>query len=590
MAEYKSEYTGAQIDAGIGKANTALQTIADESITPEKTTFVKEPEYTNLANPQDAQWLTNYKFDGKSIKELSAGEPEGCIVSNVITVPAIPGDEPIIVRVKGMDVSDAGSRRQKFKLACVKSDGSLTNDEPSPVQLAVGGTSSNTYVKDTLIQSELEEGIYAYTLYIMSNNTQNTLADGYTHIRIAGYPLDGNANNVIITVNEKIETYDTPYILTENVSVPLAVSNEKRIEALEEKTTNVDNAEFFLPEEAVAVVGVEFNMYKKNIFFSSRSIDNYDITWKFEENNAPSLLNFREWLRITPTNGDVGTWHLTMKALDIKTGELCVSKTITLNIIEDTAVSAKNVLFLGDSLTASRGGLYAAQIQHVLSNGGISSIGTQEGSSEVNLVGTVYHEGYNGAAASGFSSEYVTSGNLNPFYNPTSQTFDLSYYLTNHPSFAIPDIVCINLGANMLGNNPGAIEGINKIIKGVRAYSSTIPIMISLAVGLSGQDAWRDSTYTSDQMKGYWRSLLNVYKENYGTGSVTIDGTTYGNLYFSTPYLNVDPDFDYPTTEILRCSRGDATIVIQNDKMHPDRTGNLKMADSYYANLLNLLR
>jgi hypothetical protein len=256
-----------------------------------------------------------------------------------------------------------------------------------------------------------------------------------------------------------------------------------------------------------------------------------------------------------------------------------VSKTMTLHIVENRTIANKNVLFIGDSLTFSRGGLYAAEIQYNLSNGGIVSIGTQTGTQASNAIGEVKHEGYNGAAVGGFLSANITSGFANPFYNPTTKTFDLAYYMTNQ-GFSKVDAVCLNLGHNNIGNTANAVSGLTTIAEKIHAYNSNIPVIISLVEPLAGQDSWRDTKgYTAEQMRSHWAGLVRAYIAAFDNGQIN-------NVYLSTPYFNIDADNDFPTETVARCARDTTQIVRQNDSMHPNRVGTLKMADSYFADLL----
>ena len=79
-------------------------------------------------------------------------------------------------------------------------------------------------------------------------------------------------------------------------------------------------------------------------------------------------------------------------------------------------------------------------------------------------------------------------------------------------------------------------------------------------------------------MRGHWRGLIKAY--------ITAFDNKISNVYLSTPYFNIDPDNDFPTETVARCARDTAQIVRQNDSMHPNRVGTLKMADSYFADLL----
>lgn len=338
-----------------------------------------------------------------------------------------------------------------------------------------------------------------------------------------------------------------------------------------------DSVEILLPSEAVAVVGVEFNIYHKSIIRATRPVEDYDVKCYLSNSNV-TCRRYAECFRLTAEADDVGDYTLTVEVRNLKDYAVVASKTMTLHIIENRAMTGKNVLFIGDSLTFSRAGLYAAEIQYNLSNGGIVSIGTQNGSKDTNQVGNVKHEGYNGATCGSFLKANITSGFTNPFYNPASGIFDLAYFMTNN-GYTKVDAVCLNLGHNNLGNQINGVNDLKTIIQKIHTYDASIPIIVSLIAPLGDQNAHASQGNSAGQMRYHWRQLIKAYIDAFDNGKIS-------NVYLSTPYFNVDQDNDFPIENVARCARDTTQIVRQNDSMHPTRIGTLKMADSYYADLL----
>ena len=139
----------------------------------------------------------------------------------------------------------------------------------------------------------------------------------------------------------------------------------------------------------------------------------------------------------------------------------------------------------------------------------------------------------------------------------------------------------MNLGANNLGNDIQGIADLKTIINKIKAYNSNIPIIVSLPVGCAGQDSWRFGTFTATEMRYHWRNLVKAYIEAFDN--------KISNVFISTPYFNIDVDYDFPIETVARCSRDTTQIVRQNDQLHPTRIGTLKMADSYYPYVLKAL-
>lgn len=339
-----------------------------------------------------------------------------------------------------------------------------------------------------------------------------------------------------------------------------------------------DSVEILLPSELVAVVGVEFNIYYKSIIRANRTLDNYEIKCSLSNTSIGYKL-YHECFRLTAEDANIGDYTLTVQVKDTISGTVKAAKTVTLHIIENRSPASKNVLYLGDSLTFSRGGLYAAEIQYNLSDGNLVSIGSQEGTAQSNGIGEVKHEGYNGATVGGFLAEIVTNGNVNKFYNPTTGQFDLAYFMTTQ-GYSQLDAVCLNLGHNNIGNTANAVTGLTAIAEKIHEYNADIPVIVSLITPLAGQDGWTKKTKnTTEEMMRHWKGLLSAYIAAFDNGKIS-------NVYLSAPYVNIDVDHDFPTETTARSSRDNTQIVRQNDAMHPSKIGTLKMADAYYAYLL----
>lgn len=558
-----------------------------------------KPLFTNLAKPETAndafpntaltadEWLNGYQISNKNIVAK-----EGVIVTNKI--PVVKADTIRITGIKdsSTEIHLSSSVRNFFKVLPCDANGTALLTEVKPAFNTTDGGSTGRL--EQMDPEELAKGIYCFS---PQNDKAHTYWNNVAYIRVCGVPMNGNSG-VIVTVNEEI-AYTQPttgYMWASTGHAFVPADYEDRIRALEQAVEDLqknneeesdpgnavapstDSVEILLPSEAVAVVGVEFNIYHRNVILCSRPAEQYDVRWSINS-AAVSLLKFAECLRIVPTAASIGAHTLTVKVCDAKTGDVYAEKSITLRIIANTAAQGKNVLFIGDSLTFSRNGLYAAEIQYNLSNGGLVSIGSQVGSAEVNGIGEVRHEGYNGAPVGGFLAEKVVGNFTNPFYNPATGSFDLAYFLSNQGYNAV-DAVCLNLGHNNIGNHANAVAGLNTIISNIHGYDANIPIIVSLITPLAGQDAWANKAFTAAQMRSHWRNLISAY-------IAAFDKRAADNVHLSTPYFCIDVEHDFPTETVARSARDGAEIVRQSDPMHPGRIGTLKMADTYYAYLLD---
>ncbi len=635
MAEYKLSYTGAEVNEKLGMVDTLSSQVSSLNI-PTKTSeltndsgfltsvpseYVTETEltnkgyatqssvnslseeivdlseevenfnamftegggalFTNLAKPNTAtsspntsadEWLNGYYISSKKVTANSS-------VAGIITTNFIPVTLNDVVRIKGFLVDGQHSNgtlyRGYFRVIPYDASGTALLSEVYP---AIDRATQGTGRLDIMDATELENGVYCFS------PANDTYAKGYwdnvAYIRVCGVVENSN-NSVAITVNEAItynETFEDRLSSLEKTVEELVDGEESGTNTGGSSTGSSDSIEILVPSELVAVVGVEFNMYYKSVIRANKSLENFEIKCSLNDTNVPYKI-FAECFRLTATDSNVGDYTLTIQVKDIITGTVKATKTTTLHIIKNRALNTKNVLYLGDSLTFSRGGLYASEIQYNLSNGKLVSIGSQVGTSASNSIGEVRHEGYNGATIGGFLSASVTNGNVNKFYNPSTGQFDLSYFMSTQ-GYSKLDAVCLNLGHNNLGNHVNGVTQLKTIISKIHEYNANIPVIISLITPLASQDGWTAKTKsTAEEMRRHWKNLISAYITAFDNGAIS-------NVYLSTPYINVDQDNDFPTETVARSSRDATQIVRQNDAMHPSRIGNLKMADVYYANLL----
>lgn len=350
--------------------------------------------------------------------------------------------------------------------------------------------------------------------------------------------------------------------------------------------TVLDGVDIILPEIDVAVVGREYNIYKDTIIFSHLSAADYDVVIELDDTSVQAY-NYHEVWRITPTKA--GTYTLTVTVRDVKTGNSGVyaTKSMTLYVVADTAVVGKYVLFIGDSLTAA--GIYPAEIQHNLSGGGITSVGTIETTRTIDGVSrTSKHEGRNGWATWDYAGTRDASlskfqSDENVFRNPSTNKFDLGYYMdTYHPGVAL-NAVCINLGTNGLGAHVSACAGMDEMIARIREYSETLPILIHIPIPVAGQDYRAgmagQKTASSPYIRMRWYDLAAAYIEKY-------EGMA--NVHLMPVYCNMDVEHDFPTESVAVSARNPATTVRVTDG-HPTTYGYLKMADVYYAHLMRYM-
>lgn len=351
----------------------------------------------------------------------------------------------------------------------------------------------------------------------------------------------------------------------------------QKIESLEsrEDTTNV---QIVLPKTLYAVSGNEFVMYYDN-FVLCDNIKNYAV---YVSPSITNGMNLDRCFRLTPTAAQAGSYTCSVNVVDRVAGQTVASKNFTLSIVENSRVSGKKIMFIGDSLTNA--GIYPAEIQYNLSGGGMVSVGTRQTTVTVSGTSrTVNHEGRSGWSINNYCTAQSVGGISNPFYNPTSQKFDFSYYMTNNSSISKPDIVCINLGTNNVGNYNSEITQLKQMVDSIHLYDANIIVLVSLIAPGAHQDGFGMLSLgtTADSFKRSALARDKVYISNYDD---KVD-----KVGVSAPLVFLDTDYDFPTTSVSVSARNNTTVVIQNNNVHPAEPGYLHFADAYYNTILHWL-
>lgn len=167
------------------------------------------------------------------------------------------------------------------------------------------------------------------------------------------------------------------------------------------------------------------------------------------------------------------------------------------------------------------------------------------------------YEGRAGWSAADYLTNKTYEGVVNPFYNPSTQTFDFDYYMTNQ-NYSAPDFVVIQLGINDLYNSGyAAIDptwtAIKTMIDSIRDYDAGIKIILNLP-----------TTPNSDQnqhsgIEFLYRSRVITYNEKV----LTEVAGGYGDSRVRCSYCHLILD---PETDI-------------RDNVHPTAGGYTKMAN-----------
>ena len=191
-------------------------------------------------------------------------------------------------------------------------------------------------------------------------------------------------------------------------------------------------------------------------------------------NDGISFLNTAD---LTSANGYSWYWYDVFYAL-IKSSTGSAGIGWPRRIIEEN-LSDCSLLAIGDS-TVDQDTLTATLLSHFAEQGHIltllGTLGDQSGTNK--------NEGRAGWSAQDYLTDKQYQSVTNPFYNPTTQTFDFSYYMSNQGYTGV-DFVVIQLGINDLYNyDDTKIEptwsAMETIIDSILAYNNGIKIILNL--------------------------------------------------------------------------------------------------------------
>lgn len=330
-----------------------------------------------------------------------------------------------------------------------------------------------------------------------------------------------------------------------------------------------------IPSKIYAVVGEELNLYFDNIILGK------DTDYDFDVDFGNKGQQFEHFFRFIPDAKETRT--LTFKV--IKNNQVLASKTTSVIVSTKTSGSGttKSAVVIGDSTTAN--GITVTKLNENFSadSMNITTVGTRGSSPN-------RHEGRSGWTARQFVATESASGVTNAFYNPNTNEFDFSYYLSNN-SITRPDYVIINLGINdMFGLTSDvslkskmdeAIADFETMIDSIKANSSTIKIGLALTIPPNySQDAFAKDYKTGQTRWRYKRNnVLWVQRmiEHFS-------GKEAQNIYLIPTNSVIDTKHNYGFVEEKVNARSEITkqVSAANGGVHPDSSGYWQIADSYW--------
>lgn len=233
--------------------------------------------------------------------------------------------------------------------------------------------------------------------------------------------------------------------------------------------------------------------------------------------------------------------------------------------------STPKILLIGDSHTQI--GQYQYFANSYLNNNSITPtwLGSRTSSNGLNNEG---RSGWRAYTYTHFSSTTSSDGEgeatSNPFWNPSTNSFDFSYYMAQQ-NYSSVDIVFINLGTNDFarGNHNDISEVTSywqEIITSIHSYNSNIKIVLWMGTPPCDRNGIK-----GDQWLYRYRSYSVV---------TNFRGSSWGhdNIFILPTIIAVDPIYDFPFTEVHPNATSTENVIVATDTVHLSETGYAHLA------------
>ena len=427
-----------------------------------------------------------------------------------------------------------------------------------------GAKPNKKYAISTLWRSVAVEKKYIIEIVEVSDNNVITVAS----TEIWGYQEPNGIDEFTLTTRNDSGIDAIVYI--DWTKIPLGDGyynmryNETGIDirCCKDKRVVQESPNIILPQKIYATVGKELNIYYESVVDCDNVFD-YKVDVEYNGQDAKQL---EECFRVIPTTA--GNYTFTLKLY--RYGDLITSKTCTICVVADKTLGDIRGLYIGDSITQAN--WYLHELQNMIST--FKSVGT------MGDWGGLNHEGRGSWATTHYLSSTSYAGKTNAFYNPSSNSFDFNYYISNS-SIEIPSFVTLALGTNDAGNINAdtLVANFNTMINSIRRYDSNMKIGITIApLPASNQDGWGKCNGVS---KNNWTHKKEIFE--FAKKIIEVfDNREDEGIYILPIYVNIDPLLDFPYEEVEASFRNKTIIKRGTDNVHPNKEGMYKISDIHY--------
>lgn len=384
-----------------------------------------------------------------------------------------------------------------------------------------------------------------------------------------------------LTIGGNCDVYFSPMFVCDVIELRKSLTIDEELEDVADLLIPDLKKELVFPSNIPIVVGREYGIFLDNILRNRRSEDLRNIKFDVVRNYCT---NYREFVRITAdqTRDFADRFSCAIYSNEIDLNLSAFVARMNFHFVPANAGSGRSIkcMFIGDSLTQYA--TYIAQLLNIFDDDVVSceSVGTRSSTAydANNTQRTILHEGRGGWTASDYCTQASKGGVSNPFFNPTSQKFDFSYYMSNQ-SVNAPDFVFVMLGTNDMSGEPaGVVAHYQEMVDSIKAYNSNIFVFVNMCVPVY-KYAYAEYSGT---FRTCWADIIRGVLKTFGS---VIDSSKKMALpcYLFFDSVNDFGSFGNPNY----LYNGDYRNV--SDPVHPAPTGYYKMAETIFNNLKYVL-
>ena len=394
--------------------------------------------------------------------------------------------------------------------------------------------------------------------FYTSDNKSSYITSSSISISDAPFKTPSTAHYCIISDGNEYTKYQLEQGETRTEYHPYNYGTVKQENVIEDKI------DIILPSKLYAITNQEMNLYFANVLEK-------DWTKYVIECDCGNAHQFNRYLRWNTPTAVERTFNIR-----VSKDKTIAERVLQLEVVASSAMNHKSVLILGDSTTSSN---TVVEKLHANINDEslIDTVGTQG-------VAPYNHEGRAGWKLKQYCTNYIG----NPFWNPSTQKFDASYYFTQN-NISIPDYFVIALGINDIYdmNDDSVIaeskERFDTIIESVKEANQNTGVCISLILPPHDQDGFGEdypARYYNviPEYRRKWAKWNRMVIDNY-------DHRESEGIYVLPINMNLDTVYGMAREEKYVNARSTEKELRSSygSGVHPNDSGYWQIADVYWA-------